>query len=122
MEFKTDIEIAQACEMKPITEIAKLAHVDEKYLEQYGKYKAKIDPKLLAETDRENGKLILVTAISEAENFTSIPTRVTMNEYIDIAKCYSTESSGGFINGILDRIISQLVNDGKIVKTGKGLL
>ena len=57
MEFKTDIEIAQACEMKPITEIAKLAHVDEKY-------KAKIDPKLLAETDRENGKLILVTAIS----------------------------------------------------------
>ena len=64
MEFKTDIEIAQACEMKPITEIAKLAHVDEKYLEQYGKYKAKIDPKLLAETDRENGKLILVTAIS----------------------------------------------------------
>ena len=64
MEFKTDIEIAQACEMKPITEIAKLAHVDEKYLEQYGKYKAKIDPNLLAETDRENGKLILVTAIS----------------------------------------------------------
>ena len=64
MEFKTDIEIAQACEMKPITEIAKLAHVDEKYLEQYGKYKAKIDPLLLAETDRENGKLILVTAIS----------------------------------------------------------
>ena len=54
MEFKTDIEIAQACEMKPITEIAKLAHVDEKYLEQYGKYKAKIDPKLLAETDRDS--------------------------------------------------------------------
>ena len=67
-------------------------------------------------------KIILVTAISEAENFTSIPTRVTMNEYIDIAKSYSTESSGSFINGILDRIISQLVNDGKIVKTGKGLL
>ena len=67
-------------------------------------------------------KIILVTAISEAENFTSIPTRVTMNEYIDIAKSYSTESSGSFINGILDRIISQLVNDGKIVKTGQGLL
>ena len=67
-------------------------------------------------------KIILVTAIAEAENFTSIPTRVTMNEYIDIAKCYSTESSGGFINGILDRIISQLTAEGKIVKTGKGLL
>lgn len=63
MEFKTDIEIAQACEMLPITEIAKRAHVDEKYLEQYGKYKAKIDPALLNE-ERENGKLILVTAIS----------------------------------------------------------
>ena len=58
MEFKTDIEIAQSCEMKPITEIAKLAHVDEKYLEQYGKYKAKIDPVLLSETERKDGKLI----------------------------------------------------------------
>ena len=64
MEFKTDIEIAQSCEMKPINEIAKLAHVNEKYLEQYGKYKAKIDPALLSETERKDGKLILVTAIS----------------------------------------------------------
>ena len=67
-------------------------------------------------------KLILITAIAEAENFPSIPVRVTMNEYIDIAKCYSTESSGSFINGILDRIISQLTAEGKIIKTGKGLL
>ena len=67
-------------------------------------------------------KLILVTAIAEAENFPSIPVRVTMNEYIDIAKCYSTESSGSFINGILDRIISQLTAEGKIIKSGKGLL
>ena len=67
-------------------------------------------------------KIILVTAISEAENFTSIPTRVTMNEYIDISKYYSTESSGGFINGLLDRIITALTEEGKIVKSGKGLL
>ena len=67
-------------------------------------------------------KIILVTAIAEAENFPSIPVRVTLNEYIDIAKCYSTESSGGFINGILDRIIAQLTAEGKIVKSGKGLL
>ena len=67
-------------------------------------------------------KLILITAIAEAENFPSIPVRVTMNEYIDIAKCYSTESSGSFINGILDRIISQLTAEGKIIKSGKGLL
>ena len=67
-------------------------------------------------------QIILVTAIAEAENFPSIPVRVTMNEYIDIAKCYSTESSGGFINGLLDRIIARLTEEGKIVKSGKGLL
>ncbi len=60
----TDIEIAQNCIMRPITEIAAKAHVDEQYLEQYGRYKAKVDPKLLTETDRKNGKLILVTAIT----------------------------------------------------------
>ena len=64
MAYLSDIEIAQACTMQPIGEIAKTAHVDEKYLEQYGRYKAKIDPALLNETDRENGKLILVTAIT----------------------------------------------------------
>ena len=64
MEYKSDIEIAQSCEMKPISEIAKIAHVDEKYIEQYGKYKAKVDLSLLSESEKENGKLILVTAIS----------------------------------------------------------
>ena len=60
----TDIEIAQSVEMKPITEIAKTAKIDEKYLEQYGKYKAKVDYALLDETPEKNGKLILVTAIT----------------------------------------------------------
>ncbi|MBR3439463.1 MAG: formate--tetrahydrofolate ligase, partial [Clostridia bacterium] len=64
MGYKTDIEIAQECKMQPITEIAKAALVDEKYVEQYGKYKAKIDPSLINESNRENGKLILVTAIT----------------------------------------------------------
>ena len=64
MKFKTDIEIAQACTMQPITEIAKVAGVDEQYLELYGKYKAKVDYNLLRETDRKDGKLILVTAIN----------------------------------------------------------
>ena len=62
--MKTDIEIAQSCTMKPITEIAKVAGVDNKYLELYGNYKAKIDYKLLKETDAPDGKLILVTAIN----------------------------------------------------------
>ena len=64
MGFKTDIEIAQETEMKPITEIAAKAGIDDKYLEQYGKYKAKIDYNLLKESNAENGKLILVTAIN----------------------------------------------------------
>ena len=64
MGFKSDIEIAQECEMKPITEIAAKAGIADKYLEQYGKYKAKIDYNLLKETDKNDGKLILVTAIN----------------------------------------------------------
>ena len=64
MEFKTDIQIAQECQMAPITEIAAKAGIDDKYLEQYGKYKAKIDYNLLKESDRKDGKLILVTAIN----------------------------------------------------------
>ncbi len=64
MEFKTDIEIAQSCQMRHIRDIAAVAGVDEKYLELYGNYKAKIDYNLLKENDRKDGKLILVTAIS----------------------------------------------------------
>ena len=64
MAYLSDIEIAQSTPMKPITDIAKVAGVDEDYLEQYGKYKAKVDYKLLADSPRKDGKLILVTAIT----------------------------------------------------------
>ena len=64
MAYLTDIEIAQQTKLRPITEIAKTAGIDEKYLDQYGKYKAKIDRNLLADTPEKNGKLILVTAIT----------------------------------------------------------
>lgn len=64
MAYLTDIEIAQNCKMKHIKEIAAVAHVDEKYIEQYGNHKAKIDLSLLSETDRKDGKLVLVTAIT----------------------------------------------------------
>ena len=63
-EFRTDIEIAQASEMLPITKIAEAAGVDDSCLELYGKYKAKIDYSILKESGRKNGKLILVTAIN----------------------------------------------------------
>ena len=61
--MKTDIEIAQSALMKPIREIAAAAGIDEKYLEQYGNYKAKIDLKQM-EQFKPNGKLVLVTAIT----------------------------------------------------------
>lgn len=64
MSFKSDIEIAQETTMQPITEVAKAAGIDEKYLEQYGKYKAKVDYNILKEVQRPDGKLILVTAIN----------------------------------------------------------
>ena len=64
MGYKSDIEIAQECTMQPITAIAEKAGIDDKYLEQYGKYKAKIDYNLLKDTNAEDGKLILVTAIN----------------------------------------------------------
>ena len=63
--MKSDIQIAQETEMSPITEVAAGAGIEEKYLEHYGKYKAKIDFSFLADRkDKENGKLILVTAIT----------------------------------------------------------
>ena len=65
MSYKSDIEIAQSVEMKHISEIAKSADVDMKYVEQYGNYKAKIDLSILNDTkDKKDAKLILVTAIT----------------------------------------------------------
>ena len=61
---KSDIEIAQSVEMAHISEIAKKANIDEKYIEYYGRHKAKIDLSLLNESEKEDGKLILVTAIT----------------------------------------------------------
>ena len=60
----TDIEIAQSVKMKPITEIADTAGIERKYLEQYGNYKAKVDLSLLNESNKKDGKLVLVTAIT----------------------------------------------------------
>ncbi|MBQ8747880.1 MAG: formate--tetrahydrofolate ligase [Clostridia bacterium] len=64
MAYLSDIEIAQSITMKPISEIAAKAGIDDKYVENYGKYKAKIDLSLLNDSARKDGKLILVTAIT----------------------------------------------------------
>ena len=64
MPHLSDLEIAQQCAMRPITEIAAAAGIDASYLERYGRYKAKIDLRLLKNAPRPDGKLILVTAIN----------------------------------------------------------
>jgi N utilization substance protein B len=66
--------------------------------------------------------LILIMAITEAVAFPSIPTRVTINEYLEIAKFYSTEKSSVFINGLLDKIFKHLKDEQKINKSGRGLI
>jgi len=66
--------------------------------------------------------LLLKMGITELQNFSSIPTKVTLNEYIEISKFYSTPKSNVFINGILDKSIDRLTKEKKIVKIGRGLL
>ena len=65
--------------------------------------------------------ILLKMAIAELLNFPSIPTKVTLNEYVEIAKLYSTDKSKDFINGILDRLMKKLEQDGLISKQGRGL-
>lgn len=66
--------------------------------------------------------LILQMAIAELIEFSSIPVKVTLNEFIEISKYYSTDKSKIFINGVLDNIIKELLKTGKIKKTGRGLI
>jgi len=61
-------------------------------------------------------RLIMCMALTEFQGFLSIPTRVTLNEYIELAKNFSTEGSGGFVNGILHAALGQLRAEGKVVK------
>ena len=67
-------------------------------------------------------KLILKIGTAELLHFPEIPPKVTINEMIEIAKEYSSKSSGRFINGVLDAILEDLNKDGKLNKTGRGLL
>ena len=66
--------------------------------------------------------IIIITAIAELIYFSSIPTKVSINEFIDIAKDFSTPASGKFVNGVLDNIVKDLTKQGLIVKTGRGLI
>lgn len=67
-------------------------------------------------------KILIKMALSEFTNFPSIPTKVTINEYVDIAKMYSTDKSKDFLNGILDSLLKDLIEAEKVHKEGRGLL
>ncbi|MBR6630568.1 MAG: transcription antitermination factor NusB, partial [Alistipes sp.] len=66
--------------------------------------------------------LIISIAIAELMYFDSIPVKVTLDEWIDIAKYYSSPTSSTFVNGVLDKIVAELMESGKIQKSGRGLL
>jgi N utilization substance protein B len=65
--------------------------------------------------------LLMKMAIAEILHLKNVPVKVSLNEYIDISKEYSTPNSKTFVNGVLDKIILQLKNEGKIEKAGRGL-
>ena len=81
------------------------------------KYIANWDLDRLAKIDL----VIINLAVSELINFKEIPIKVSLNEYIEISKYYSTEKSSMFINGILDKIVKDLVNNNSLIKEGRGL-
>ena len=66
--------------------------------------------------------VLIVMGLAEASSFPTIPVKVTINEYVEIAKFFGTQKSRSFVNGILDRLVQQMVNEGQIVKEGKGLM
>ena len=91
----------------------------------YSKYEIEIDgktPNWDSERITKIDKLLMVMGIAEFLNFPSIPTKVTINEYIELAKDYATQKSSFFINGVLDKIVEDYNKEEKIQKVGRGLL
>jgi transcription antitermination protein NusB len=93
-------------------------------ISQMPEYMKLIEPKLKGwEMDRiaKMDMVIMYIALSEMLHFPNIPLKVTMNEFVDITKMYSTPKSKEFVNGVLDRLMKDLKSEGKILKTGRGL-
>jgi len=88
------------------------------YLEKISSSVPKWDPDRLFILDI----VLIVCGLAEARTFPEIPIKVTINEYVDITRYYSTPKSRSFVNGLLDTIIQKMMQDGEIVKSGRGLL
>lgn len=91
---------------------------DQQYQEMISKKTQNWEPERIAMMDT----LLMKMAIAEFVNFTSIPVKVTINEYLEISKEFSTPKSNSFINGILDKILYELKADNLIKKVGRGLI
>ncbi len=112
-KFKSDDDLEFAKKL-----FEKTAINFDTYLQYIEKFTRNWDVERIAFMDN----LIMATAVAELVSFPSIPVKVTLDEYIEIAKYYSTPGSGTFINGILDKIVAALTEEGKINKSGRGLI
>ena len=91
----------------------------------YEKYSAMVAESVAGwEKDRlfSTDVILIVMGLAEAATFQTIPVKVTINEYVEISKFFGTQKSRSFVNGLRDRLIQQMIDDGRIVKTGKGLM
>jgi N utilization substance protein B len=94
-----------------------VANSDE-YEELVGQYTKNWSKERITDIDM----IILKMAVSEMLNFPSIPVKVTINEYIELSKNYSTQKSKVFVNGMLDKLSAELQKSGKLRKSGRGLM
>lgn len=91
----------------------------------FGKYSAMVAgavPKWDKERLFTTDMVLIICGLAEAATFQEIPVKVTINEFVEITKFYSTPKSRSFVNGLLDSLIEQMTADGLVVKSGKGLL
>ena len=112
-QFKSDEDL----EFSKTLLIKSLVQYEERQ-ELVDKYTSNWDVERIAFMDN----LIISVAVTELLNFDSIPVKVTLDEWIDIAKYYSSPSSSNFINGVLDRAAADLIASGEVAKSGRGLL
>ena len=119
----TELRVAE--KYKSEEDPAFLKTLFEKSLVNYNDYQRQIE-RFTANWDIERivfmDNLIIGIAMAELISFPSIPVKVTMDEWIEIAKYYSTPGSSTFINGVLDKIVVALTEEGKIQKSGRGLI
>ena len=111
-------------EFKIITQVFLYKFLNDKFVHEIKQLEPKLAKADNWELDRiaKMDMLLLKMSIAELQIFPSIPTKVTLNEYIEISKFYSTPKSNLFINGVLDKAINKLTEEKKIKKSGRGLI